>query len=106
MDMKIDPKTMFRQEISLNDGSKFDGSAYTSSDLDTLYVRLGEQYSMIDMFPVFTDPEKVSVIRSTMYSENSHTYISDKTFQGYIRMVSIGMDGSQVSVSLKKPLSE
>lgn len=105
MEETIDPNKIFRQILYLNDESELAGSAYSSSDLTTLHVRLDEQYSMIDMFPIFTDPDKISTIRSVMYSANSHSIISDETYRGYTQMVGIRMDGKQVSVSLRKPLS-
>ena len=106
MSEKVNPKTIFQKELTLNDGSKFEGSAYVSSDRATLYVRLDEKYSMTEMFPVFMDSNKTSVIRSTIYSENSHSVILDETFSGYTEMYGIRMDGNQVSVSLKRPIIE
>lgn len=106
METKIDPKAIFQKKITLKDGTELEGSAYVSSDLATLYIRLDEKYSMSEMFPIFMDAEKTSLIRSTIYSENSHSIISDETFSGYTWMYGIRMDGNQVSISMKKPLPE
>lgn len=102
---ETDPKTIIQRTVILNDKTEYDGVAYSNAEKDTVFVSLDGKYSMTELFPVFMDPDKAAAIRATIYNHNSHSMMSDETFTGYTRMAGIRMDGTAVSITMKKPVS-
>lgn len=102
---ETDPKTIIQRTVILNDKTEYDGVAYSNAEKDTVFVSLDGKYSMAELFSVFMDPDKTVVIRATIYNHNSHSMMSDETFTGYTRMAGIRMDGTAVSITMKKPVS-
>lgn len=103
---RVDPTLLIRRTVTLNDGSEYDGSAYTNSERDLLIVNI-DNLDMAAAFPIFMDPDKTKKIRSVVFNNNAHRAISDNTYEGYTRFTLIqryGDDG--ISVHLRRPLPE
>lgn len=102
----MDPKEIIERNVTLNDGTKLEGTAYTDPEQDVLFVNLVSM-DMMTAFPLFQDSEKTKKIHATIWDNNSHSMMVDNTFEGYTRMTQIQSSGVSggVNVQLKHPLA-
>jgi len=99
------PESIIERSVTLNDGTKLDGTAYTSSEQDSLFVDLSTT-DMMTAFPMFQDSEKTKKIRAVIWNNNSHSAMIDNTFEGFTRMTQIRSAGvSGVMIQMRRPLA-
>jgi hypothetical protein len=91
----------YQQRIILNDGSVLDGYAIKSPIADEVWVKPeSKSLSYMDLVVVFSNPDKTSVIKSDIASDNHVEY------KGYTRLSSITVDtDGKYSICLTKPLA-
>lgn len=93
--------TAFDRKIILADGSEWVGSAGEEPDTPSLWIWLTESYTMSEVFPAFSSPDKTQTIKTRIESHLNHEVI-EKIYEGYTFLTNIGLSGQEIKVQLRK----
>ena len=91
----------YDKKIILGDESEWRGTAGLDPENLSLWIWLDEGYEMSEVFIAFSDPNKLSIIKTIVKSHLDYDVFTQE-YEGYTNMVDFKLRGGKISIRLNK----